>query len=72
MKKVNKRCRVERLSKFITWVSVVLVLTVGNIFGWSGYIVAIISSTLWFVVPDITAYILEAVYHLKHKTDVYR
>lgn len=70
--KIKKRCKVERLAKFITCLAVILTLTIGHFFLINGYLVGIISTVLWFIIPDITAYVLESVFKLEHKTDVYR
>lgn len=70
--RMQRRCRVERISKFITWLLVCIVLTVGAVFEINGYYVAIISTTIWFLVPDITAYVLELFFHIEHKIDAYR
>lgn len=69
---IKRRCKVERLSKCITWLLVVIIMTIGEVFNINGYWTGVISATIWFIAPDITAYILENVYHIQHKTDVYR
>lgn len=72
LRRLKKRCKVERIAKFVTWLLVLIVILFGSTVGLSPKAISVISITIWFAVPDITAYILENIYHLKHKVDVYR
>lgn len=69
---IKKRCRVERLTKLIVYVSVIVVIFGGEYLQLSGNVVSFISITIWFVAPDVTAYVLENVFNIKHRKDVYR
>lgn len=68
----EKRRRVERLSRFITWVLVVTTLTIGSVFAINGYVIGVISTTIWFYARDLAAYILEEFYHIEHDLDRHR
>lgn len=70
--KYKQRCKIERFSKFCTWVVVCLTLVLGDDFGLSGITIGLISTTVWFIMPDISAFILEVIYKVEHKHDTYR
>lgn len=73
--KIRKRCFIERLSKFVTYILVSMVFAVATALGYmdtASLVVALISTTLWFITPDITAYLVESIIGEDHKTDVYR
>lgn len=60
------RIRVTRLGKFITYVSILITLTIAELSGLSGYATAAIVTTVWFYMPEVAAYILETVHKLNH------
>lgn len=66
------RIKVTRLSKFITWISLVAFFATAQYFDLSGYVTASISTTIWFYLPDVATYILEHLHKLNHDYVSYR
>ena len=71
-RQLERRIRVERYTKCITWVLVVLASLALSYFDTLMYVYTIVITTIWFFVPDMVAYLLETHYHVKHKLDNYR
>ena len=73
-KQYKKLCRikVERLAKFITACCVIFIMTLINFGIIGGYVGGVVSTILWFVMPDISAYLLEKYYKISHNLTTYR
>jgi hypothetical protein len=66
------RIRVTRYAKFITWCTLVIFFCLAELFNVSGYVTAIIGTTIWFYMPDLATYVLEHIHKLKHDYVSYR
>lgn len=66
------RVKVTKLSKFSTYLSLMIFFYFSYSYDLSGYLVAGVSTTLWLYVPDIVAYLLESFYHIEHDHISYR
>lgn len=73
-KEHKKLCRIKvtRLSKFYTWLTLVLFFIVAEWLQLSGYLTAVAGTTIWFYMPDAIAYWLEIKHRLKHDFMSYR
>lgn len=67
-KEYKKACRikVERYSKLVTFLLVNVFLTIGYFGHLDGWLVGLLSSTIWFFAPDVVAYYLENKYKISH------
>lgn len=73
-KEYKRLCRIKvtRISKFVTWLCLVLFFMLAEYVSLSGYLTAVIGTTVWLYMPDITAYLLERVHKLNHDYISYR
>ena len=65
------RIRVVRISKFVTWLCLVVFFIVAEYSGLSGYLTATIGTTIWLYMPDIAIYVLEHLHKLNHNLTNY-
>lgn len=64
--------KVNRLTKFITYCTLMAFFSIAYYVGLSGYITAAISTTIWLYMPDLAAYVLECFYEIDHDLKTYR
>lgn len=67
-KEYKKMCRIKinRLGKFLTWLALVTFFAAAEYVELSGYVTAIVGTSIWFYMPDVVVYILETTHKLKH------
>lgn len=62
----------NKISKLITWFTLILFFVTAEYMELSGYATAAVGTTLWFWLPDAVVYLLESHFNIKHDHTSYR
>ena len=67
-KQYKRMCRIKvtRLSKFLTWLCLIVFFALAEYCQFSGYLTATFGTTIWLYMPDVTIYLLEKLHKLNH------